>query len=202
MSKLTPDQRKEVIARRLRGENLETIRKATGLSKHTIRTLTVDIPKPDSGWKRTRQSQLTVEHKKEILSLLATMRYKEIAAKLNVSQYSVAHFLRKARPTEGWSVRPKPFGKLSETQKAEIVSRRLDGETLDDIAKRYGVSSVAIHKIVKHLKLPRRRRRNFTPQQIEDIKTRRSEGQTFQAIADFYGVTAPCIHTIVKKILT
>lgn len=202
MCKLTPDLQKEVISRRSQGENLETIKRATGLSKELIRKIASDIPKPEGGWRRTRCSQLTEDHKKEILILLATMRYKEIATKLNVSQHSVEHFIRKNRPAEGWSIRPKPFGKLSEAQKTEIIARRLGGETLDDLAKSYSVSSVAIHKIVKHLKLPRRRRKKFTPQQVEDMIARRNQGQTFRAIAAFYGVTAPCIHKLVRKATT
>ncbi len=199
-TKLTNEQMNDIIARRVAGESIPAIVQATGVTHGVICNLTRHVPKPAGGWKKRRAGQLTEAHKKQILSLQPTMSCRAIAESLEVSKRAVERFLRKVRPPGGWPSHFHTSGKLSETKKRNIIRRRLQGETLADIARRYGVSIVAVHKIVKDIPLGYRpRKRKLSPTQVEAAITRRLAGEPLQDIANSYGVTAPHIHKITQS---
>lgn len=199
--KLTAEQKAEIIARRLNGENATAIGQSYGVSLSVICAITKNVTPPEGGWKRNRRSQLSDKHKKEIPSLIATMSYAEIALKYGVSHDAVAHFIRTIRPSDGWGPRPKPLtNKLSNEAIADVIRRREAGETLESIALYYKVSAPAIHKIVKHIKLGYRvRKKKLSGDQIKDAISRRINGESLQSIALLYGVTAPCIFKVTKQ---
>ena len=148
--KLTDDQKKGVIARRMAGENAKSIAKDYGVDTSIIYRIAKHVPKPPGGWKRKRRSVLTDEQTQEVIARrMAGESLKDIAGRYGVSNALICKILSKATPTGGWGYR------LTENQKREAVARRMAGETLESIARRFDVTAPAIHGVTKHLPKPR-----------------------------------------------
>lgn len=91
------------------------------------------------------------------------------------------------------------MGKLTASQRAEIIARRLAGEKLHILATDYDVSEPAIHKIVKLTTPKKHIRRNDARLSDEDISNaiaRRMIGESLKSIADSFNVSDALIHRL------
>lgn len=94
---------------------------------------------------------------------------------------------------------------LTEPQKDEVRRLRLAGEPVNEIAERYGVSTVSVYRLTKDMAIPRvvpattRPDRSLSSEMVRMIRSRAATGATYKSIAADVGVTAGHIGHIVNR---
>lgn len=112
------------------------------------------------------------------------LSYQEVAEKLGVSKNQAEHAIRL-----GGSVKPR----LSLEQKEQIRTRRLQGETVDSIAKDFGVAATTIHRITKDLDL--KHLKTDTKSLLEDY----GKGLSYKDLGNKYGLTPRSVNSVITR---
>ena len=97
-----------------------------------------------------------------------------------------------------------PKAKLTQLERAQIVERRMAGETSADLAEVFGVSASHVNKLVRKAgySLPVVTESRFKDSDLRDMLERFENGESFNTIASIYNIHYKTAEKYVKKART
>ena len=190
--KLSDEEKKDIVARWLKGESMEKIARRHEVSCPTISyVIKRQVPAEDKH-KRIPQKWGTLSEKqiqnavkrRENGATLAT-----IAKSYRTSEVVIHNATKNAAPPGGW---PKGHSKLSEEQKQRVIEQRKNGDHPVDIGKSCNVTAVLIRKITKDAAPPGgwpKRRGSLSDEQKQQAIERRRNGESLREIGKLYNTS-------------
>jgi|GEM_PF-4391752 len=204
-SRFSNEEKTQIVARRMAGDNVSSIACDYGVgvsviykicNNHVARAANDVLPVEVI--KKKTSLTLSAHLKRRMYALAGNMSYAKVAQECGVSIYVASHYLRQVRPADGWN-RHSPLSRLTEAQIVEVCHLRESGMTLREIAARYDVSAPVVHRLVKHIKVrPVQRKGKLTPQQKADAVACRLRGETLKSIALRLNVSIPYVGKITR----
>lgn len=127
---------------------------------------------------------------------------KQVAARFSLNEKTVTTSLRRQhveRRHAGWQTGPRLF---DDAMRSAIVDEYRGGSTLDQLARRYGVSAPSISKIVRERGVPRhpaRPRWAFSPEEEANIISEYQSGKSLSEIAESRDCGVMAVYGVMRR---